>query len=574
MDMKSLPEYMQRILMDTYAKNTNREFILIDYKPPTRTKKYPKMQIQLNPPKYMSNWVLNSDFKLYPYQKDLVEKAIQISNSKSKNYDYKLGRSVSIRGLYLQDDCGLGKTLQAVETMVEFWRNHPEINYPSVIVCPKTVKIQWAESIKELYPNAIVRKGFTYLNPAKDNKYFIVIHFEQARKMWDDIQPNEDDEIDEDVFEERSPDLYNTQIAVCVIDEAHKCRSMKVRTTKAIRDIKADFLLPMSATPFDKDPAEQWAMLNMLDSASFPSFDEMQKDHTILRMTSAGRKALGIRDIKKYKNATKHIVLQRTRLQVAPDLQEPIQTKVRLEFANDQEAFYTKLRAGYKFENLLDSENPFKISGILSEIMRRQQATSNPSLLPIDGNSCSNSKFEWLKEHLENSESDMQYLIQVRFRGTAQMIYKWCIENQFTAGILQSGSNATNQNENIFDPLNPDSFDAPIQNVELDATQEDVVKAFKQQHIRILVAVIESGGTGLDFRRLPKVNTIFYDIHWSNIKMVQAMKRTIGIVETEQRQLFYLVCLNTVDELIYRSFKDKYSTYKLCEEFEKNNGKY
>lgn len=160
---------------------------------------------------------------LLPYQKAGVEYAAEA------------------RRCFIADDMGLGKTLQAIATL------ESTVTYPSVIVCPPNLVLNWAKEYEKWLPN---RKVATVIN----RKDFPESGYEVIVVGYSNIQHWQKQLLNHNGY---------------VFDESHYIKSPTAQRTKAAIKIAKSapqdgVVLCLTGTPITNRPAEYGPQLDAL----------------------------------------------------------------------------------------------------------------------------------------------------------------------------------------------------------------------------------------------------------------------------------------------------------------------
>lgn len=465
------------------------------------------------------------EIKLLPYQSGFVEFAVAASKAIRHN---SRGAAFKQKGVYLQDETGLGKTFQAIEAAIRV-QDANKSTQPILIVCPKRAVSQWARQLKRYVPNAVIRR-----EPIESDKpYFIVTWYENLRKQFP-VKKNSDgqnslkvDDLDFDDDDDMFDNPWDITYACVIADESHKLRDTGTQTWKAFNQVSFDFLIALSATPYHRDPAQMYPLLHKMQPAVFTSQFNYQARYTKYN----GIKPAGIRNHTQFVEDHAFVLRKRTKAMVRPDHPDDFEEEVILDMTEPQKEFYIEIKDHRPIISDYDETDIKAIANVLAEMMRAQQCTSMPSLLK---RSIDSAKMEWFRDWaddiIDNTDEDdkpiRQYLVFTKFVGTAQEIANILTEKGEAVALLTG------------------------------ETEGDVAREFAIGKVRWLVSTLASGSTALDFREMPKVDTVFYDMDWSFIKMKQAIGRTSGVVSPEPRTLTYVMCKGTIDEIVYSAFKD------------------
>lgn len=416
------------------------------------------------------------------------------------------------QSLLIGDKCGLGKTLEAIEIAKHV---QAQIGKPVLIVAPsETVKLQWRDALTD---QGIPATGILWLDSNTKgwqaeltNETYILTHYEAMRK--------------------HAKELSKQYFAVVIADEAHRIKNRKALRTTALKTINAYRKIALTGTPYDKNPADIWSILNWINPSFFTSYWRFFNAHIAFKEVTVKRGTTvkqvldqPLRDPANFARTLRPFMIERTKEDVRSDLPEKIENWIDLEMGKQQSATYTRIAEAEDPIVDLGNGTETTVSIILTQILRLIQVTTDPSLLGLLG--ASSVKLDWLADWLEDNPNE-SVIIFTRFRATAEKLAAL-----YPQLHLIVGGNRAHVDANV-------------------------------KHI---VGTIAAMGEGLD---LPHIdNAIFLDVEWSSILMQQAIDRIHRINITNAKNLYYLRCVGTVDALLHRAIRNKWSTKQIAEEY-------
>lgn len=447
----------------------------------------------------------------------------------------------------LLDDCGLGKTLTAIEAAKLLLDGSKK---PVLIVIPKRIKLQWVARLQQqgvqaasillldakgLYPatfekyptkTALKRAGLPAEHTFKAEQGCIVLaHYEAVVKYCETLQ--------------------QTLWGLIVADEAHKLRNRKAQRTVALKALKAERKLAMTATPYDRNPADVWSLLQWVRPDFFRSYWRFFDAHVACKEVRVApyrnpatgtwentvKTPVGMKHPATFAALLNQFSLRRTKADVRPDMPAKLIEYVDVEMDSDQARIYAKIADSDDLEVELTEDVTTVIPIVLTYILRLIQATTDPTLLGVQASSA---KLDWVLEWVEANANE-PVIIFTRFRDTAIKL----------AGLLSDKLERTDV------LLITGGSSAPAQ---------EAVDAAK-----LIVGTTAAMGEGLD---LPHIDTaIFLDCEWSSILMQQAVDRIYRINITNAKRVIYLRAKDTYDNFVLAAVKQKLSTQELVSAF-------
>lgn len=404
------------------------------------------------------------------------------------------------------DDRGLGKTVTSIETSRVLMTR---LNAPVLVVVPKTLRAQWQAEIadQDLLATIVHVEASTVLaQPFSSRKpFWVIVHYEALVK--------------------HQKILAKTMWAVVIADEAHRIKNRQAQRSKALKKIQAYRKLALTGTPYDRNPADIWSILNWLQPDVFRSYWAFFQAHVDFEGPLDGAKKInGVRNGAKFARVTAPYLIQRSKQEVAPQLPKKIQQYIPVTMTDKQADLYRRIREIAEMDLKLDTGETLLVKNVLGRILRLQQAASDPRLLGTDENGA---KIDWLLEYVDDNPNET-LLILTRFRDTALRI----------ASILQ-----------IPHYVGGDTIEGEFTNYsKIVGTIDAMKEGFNLGHIW---------------------NTVFIDQHWSSIAMAQAIDRTERDLNAiKPRMIMYLQAVDyadqeTVDALVRRALSAKWATIDL-----------
>ena len=411
--------------------------------------------------------------------------------------------------ILVADDRGLGKTVTSIEAARALMQR---LQAPVLVIVPKTLKPQWAEEIADqdeaaliVYVNASTKidQPFTSKKP-----FWVLTHYEALLKHY--------------------KQLAKTYWAAIVADEAHRIKNRKAQRAVAIKKLETYRKIALTGTPYDRNPADIWSILNWLQPGVFKSYWAFFEAHVNYTGDIAGMKEIhGVKDGAKFSKVIAPYVIQRSKRDVAPSLPPKIEQHIPIEMNPDQERLYRRIKQLAETDLKLDTGDTLVVKNHLGRILRLQQAAVDPRLLGTDSNGA---KIDWLLEYIDDNPDDT-LLVFTRFRDTAIRVANLLGVPYYVGG-------------------------KPLAN--------------PQEYPKI-VATIDAAKEGLNLGHI--WNTVFLDCHWSSIAMAQAIDRTErDLTATQPRVIMYLHAVDyagndTVDALVREALQGKWDTIKIVNEW-------
>lgn len=204
----------------------------------------------------------------------------------------------------LADEMGLGKSPQCI-----WWvRHYYKLDRPIIVVCPKSIKYNWAREFK--------RFGNIKAEIIESTDKPLVQFFRNRPKKTVYI-------INYDILYKWMKVLTKQKPGLIIGDEVHYAKSRKARRTKCLQNLveRAPHFIAVSGTPLTNKPAELWPVLNMLYPDEFPSFWTFVRRYCKLTLTNWGPKYEGAQNLDELHNRLKLVcMIRRKKSQVFKEM--------------------------------------------------------------------------------------------------------------------------------------------------------------------------------------------------------------------------------------------------------------
>lgn len=386
--------------------------------------------------------------------------------------DFVTSRSGSI----VADECGLGKTLIAIESAK---RLHRGLKWRCLVLAPPSLIPQWVKYIAEqdgegplIYVPSRLPVDYHKLEGWIVNDYYC---------LYDKL-----------VRERIQKVLWN----MVILDEAHRIKNRQADLSKHVRRLNKLRSICLTATPMEKGAHDLWSLLNFSDRQSFPAFHGFTNKYLEIKDNFFGGKIYGSPlDPEGFGRMVGKYMVRRTKKEVVPELPARIDVRHRVDMLPTQRAAYEKIK---KADDILVQveDKELLIQNVLTMITRLQQISVDPSLIGLKGKS---GKLLWLEEWIDDHPSE-RIVVFSRFRDVA-----------LNLASLYSGDHIVGG---------------------------DISPGFDERSFHRVFGTIAAMGEGLNLQRASIA--IFLDGHWSTIKMTQALDRIHRVDILEPKTVYLL----------------------------------
>ena len=404
---------------------------------------------------------------------------------------FLLGR----RRALLADDMGLGKTRQSIIAMIE-----AEPVGPYLVICPASVKRNWAREIQLVLPQAEPAVVGPEPFPAPDFQAWVIINYEILGKHMDTLL----------AFEWKG----------VVFDEAHYLKNhQSQRSRNAAKLVKAIQQEPivhaLTGTPMTNRPRDLFPILRLVDHPLGKSFLSFAKRYCDAYQGDFGWVADGASNIDELTVQLHGVMLRRTKNEVL-DLPPKVRTWLDVElhpyavqhFNNAVREFLTKFNA----------PEPIDTAPETAENSERRQAVGR---LTTARRKLAFAKCRHTIKFVENAlEQGEKVIIFSAFLNTLERFHKHFGDR----AVFVSGE------------------------VPAEARQERVDQFQNDENIRLFIANMHVAGIGINLTAASQV--VFNDLDWVPANHWQAEDRAYRIGQTGTVNVTYMIARGTIDEFV------------------------
>jgi len=312
------------------------------------------------------------------------------------------------RRALLADEPGLGKTAQAIRALKKLNDEGKDV-FPAMIVCPNTLKKNWAREFSRWWPEATTqvikgtaaqrKKQFTVAQ--ESNLDVIIINWESLRSHsrlapYGSVALTKCTEcggLDESISVTRCEvhlrELNDFEFNAVVADEIHRSKDPKSKQTRALWSAtgNADYRFAMTGTPIANNVVDLWPILHWLSPQDWPSktkwIDRMVD--TIINMFGA-MLVQGVKPHMKdefYKTLNPHM-RRMLKARVLPNLPKQVFERRDVEMSTKQAKAYKQMRDN--MIALLEDGGALTAPSILTQSTRLNQFANAYAEITIDEN--------------------------------------------------------------------------------------------------------------------------------------------------------------------------------------------
>ena len=411
--------------------------------------------------------------ELFPFQKQGVDFIEQ-----------KQGR------VLIADEMGLGKTIQALA-----WVHlHPE-KKPVVIICPASLKLNWAQEIQMTLPGKQKIQIISGSTAKQNNTIWgdiIIINYDIIHRGW--LEP-----------------IMKAKPQVLIADEAHALKSNAALRTKAVKKLAKGIphVLALTGTPIINRPIEAFNIIQMVDKTIFPNWFEYARHYCGAYKGRFGWDTSGATNTDELFERLKTVMIRHKKADVLKDLPDKLYSYIPMEIDNAEE--YRKAETAF-IQYLRETKG----EAAARKASNAEHLAKIEALKQICVRGKMNQAINWIKDFFENSDEKLVVFA----------VHKTTIDQLMTEfkdiAVKIDGSVST---EN----------------------RDKAVQAFQNDpSARLFVGNIQAAGVGLTLTAASSV--VFLELDWVVGRHLQAEDRCHRIGQKNTVNIYYLLAANTIEQ--------------------------
>jgi SNF2 family DNA or RNA helicase len=308
----------------------------------------------------------------------------------------------SAKRALLADEPGLGKTAQAIRALKELNKNGEDV-FPSLIVCPNTLKKNWAREFARWYPGVTTQviKG----TASQRKKQFetqadvYIINWESLRSH-SRLAPygsvalarctscgGHDEKVSANRCEVHIRELNEIDFKAVVADEIHRSKDPKSKQTRALWSATGDAQIrfALTGTPVANNVVDMWSILHWLSPEDWSSKTKWI-DRMVDTMLNAfgGMMVLGVKPHmeEEFQKTISHHMRRMLKARVLPWLPPVINERRDIEMSAKQKKAYDQMRDHMITQ--LESGEALSAPSVLTQTIRLLQFASSYAEIVVD----------------------------------------------------------------------------------------------------------------------------------------------------------------------------------------------
>lgn len=437
------------------------------------------------------------------------------------------------RGL-LADDMGAGKTVQ---TLVALRRLDA---LPALVICPNTVKRNWAREAAEWFPeaDAVVLKGTA---PQRRKQFetlhersLLICNYDQLRSH---SRLGKYGSIEMTAKEKTPAELNGVKWAAVITDEAHKLKDPKAKQTRAAWAVAHQqdcYRFALTGTPIANHLGDLWGLLHFVAPEEHPTKTKYLERYTLNVMNewSGGLDVLGINPHLKdeFFEILDPRFLRRPKEVILPQLPPKTYERREVELAPKERKAYVDMEEQQiaRLENgTIAAPNPLAVLTRLSQFccayatLEGEEKTlrlTEPS-----------SKLDALDEVLDEMGNE-QVVVAAESRQIIELSEARMEKRGISFASVRGGINELQRDRNVQD--------------------------FQDGRVRVMFITLGAGGLGLTLTAASTI--VFLNRSWSMVNNKQAEDRIHRIGQTAEKvTVLDILAVDTIEDERIERLKGK-----------------
>ena len=302
----------------------------------------------------------------------------------------------------LADEPGLGKTAQAIRALKELKDRGEEV-FPILIVCPNTLKKNWAREFARWWPDvdtqvikgSAVQRKKQFEQPTQ----IFIINWESLRSH-SRLSPygsisltrcracgGQDEKIGENRCEVHLRELNNFKFKAVVADEIHRSKDPKSKQSRALWSASgnAEIRFALTGTPIANNVVDLWSILHWISPKDWPSKTKwIDRMVDVMLNAFGGMMVLGVKPQMQdefYKSVNPYMRRMLKKV-VLPNLPPVLKERRDVEMSTKQKKAYEQMRDLMISE--LESGDTLAAPSVLTQTIRLLQFASSYATIAVN----------------------------------------------------------------------------------------------------------------------------------------------------------------------------------------------
>ena len=466
------------------------------------------------------------------------------------------------RRALLADEPGLGKTAQAIRALKEL-KNDEEV-FPILIVCPNTLKKNWAREFEMWWPG--IRTQVIKGTSAKRKKQFAteadvyIINWESLRthsrlSSYGSIAlarcpecGGMNEKVSLNKCEVHKRELNEIDFKAVVADEIHRSKDPKSKQSRALWAAtgKADIRFALTGTPIANNVVDLWSILHWISPEDWPSKTKWI-DRMVDTMLNAfgGMMVIGVKShmSEEFYSTVNPRMRRMLKQRVLPFLPEIIRERRDIEMSTKQEKAYASMRD--HMITLLESGDVLTAPSVLAQTTRLIQFANAYAEISVDENT--GEETVKLSEPSCKVDSLMSDIESGDFGDDSVAV---CAVSRQLIELLSARMTKANIKHGL------------ITGKQDEEERQDAIDAFQRGDIKWILFTAQAGGVGVTLTAARRL--IMLQRPWSLVDYKQALDRVhrIGSEIHDSIVITDYVTEDSIEERVLHVLKNKAENFE------------
>ena len=321
----------------------------------------------------------------------------------------------------LADDMGLGKSIQAIQTIVSLGSDR------NLVLCPATLKLNWQNEFKKHFDiDAVVVDGKKDKREKvwlDENNKYIIANYDILAYDWDVI-PKEWGSI--------------------ICDEVVYLKNHSAQRTKLVKKLKSDLRIALSGMPIENHLMEFHSILEWVRPEIVPSYPKFKQRYINLDYRG---KIHSYKNLEELHLLTSPYILRREKEKVLTELPPKIYSDFPLELDSSAKKAYDTICDDF-YDWLREQKEEEEVGGsILEKLIRLRQFVEFPETVGFEN--VANVKLDWLSNIYDSID---KLVVFTYFRDSVKRL-----KNYFKTDFILTGETPSSERLSIVDRFNESS---------------------------------------------------------------------------------------------------------------------
>jgi superfamily II DNA or RNA helicase len=429
-------------------------------------------------------------------------------------YPYQVEGVAFLAGMgraLLADDMGLGKTLQAISAAV--WLKQNEGCRKTLIICPASLKQQWAREIKRFSGLKTIQiQGAANVREVqyRADADFFIINYELVLR-------------DRILLQERlQPDLI-------IMDEAQRIKNWRTKIATAVKMIPCRYAFVLTGTPLENRLEDLYSLMQVVDTKRLGPLWRYMIDFHI---TNENGKVLGYRNLSTLRKRLEPVMLRRDRRLVRDQLPDRIVQRLDVELTPPQRDLHdAAMSAAGNLAHIAKRRplTPSEERRLLSSLQQARMACDAAGL--VDKETEGSPKLDELEDLLDELclQSGLKVVVFSQWARMTEMVEER-LRRMGIGSVRLHGGVPTAKRGILMDRFRDD----------------DSVQVFIST---------DAGGVGLNLQSGAAL--INLDVPWNPAVLEQRNARIHRLGQTRKVQIITMIATNAYEEQVFGLVKNK-----------------